>query len=106
MSAVYILSWLFTSITTLIGGGALISNLGYANIWTLVGSIFRSVNLGLFTTFTPDTSTGKWIGYRIVFAIGSSLFSVTSRIVVHNRLALKNIPIGFSMVTFAQLMGR
>jgi hypothetical protein len=106
MSAVYTLPWLITSVITLIGGGALISKLGHADIWMLVGSVFGSVGAGLFTTFTPNTSTGKWIGYQIVFAIGSSLFSVTPLIVAQNRLALKDIPIGFSMVAFSQIIGR
>jgi hypothetical protein len=106
MSAVYTLPWLVTSVITLIGGGALISKLGHADVWMFVGSVFGSVGSGLFTTFTPNTCTSKWIGYQIVFAIGSSLFSVTPLVVAQNRLALKDIPIGSSMVAFAQIMGR
>jgi len=87
-------------------GGALISKFGHADIWMLIGSVFGSVGAGLFTTFTPNTSTGKWIGYQVVFPIGSSLFSVTPLIIAQNRLYLKDIPIGFSMVVFSQIIGR
>ncbi|KAI3320949.1 MFS general substrate transporter [Xylariaceae sp. AK1471] len=105
ISAVYTLPWLITSVVTLLGGGALISKFGYADVWMLIGSVFGAVGSGLFTTFTPDTNTGKWIGYQIIFAIGSSLFSVTPLIVAQSRLSLKDTPIGTSMVIFAQVMG-
>ncbi|KAF2272622.1 MFS general substrate transporter [Westerdykella ornata] len=104
-SAVNTLPWLITSVITLIGGGILISKLGHADAWMLVRTVFGSVGSGLFMTFTPDTSTGKWIGFQIIFAIGSSLFSVTPLIIAQSRLAQKDIPIGSSMVAFAQIMG-
>ncbi|KAF1970333.1 MFS general substrate transporter [Bimuria novae-zelandiae CBS 107.79] len=104
-SAVNTLPWLITSVITLIGGGIFMSKLGHADVWMLVGTVFGSVGSGLFTTFTPGTSTGKWIGFQIIFAIGSSLFSVTPLLIAQKRLALKDIPIGSSMVAFAQIMG-
>ncbi|KAI0548847.1 MFS general substrate transporter [Xylaria curta] len=105
LSSVYTLPWLITSVVVLLGSGAIISKFGHPDVWMLVGSVFGAVGSGLFTTFTPDTTTGKWIGYQIIFAIGSSLFSVTPLIVAQSRLALKDIPVGTSMVTFAQLLG-
>ncbi|KAL8738819.1 MAG: hypothetical protein Q9181_000423 [Wetmoreana brouardii] len=65
-----------------------------------VGSVFGAVGSGLFTTFTPETSESKWIGYQIVFAIGSAFFSVTPLMVAQTAL-----PIGCGMVTFVQMMG-
>lgn len=106
MSAVYTLPWLITSVITLLAGGVLISKTGHIDIWMLIGTVFGAVGSGLFTTFTPDTSTGKLIGYQIIFSIGSSLFSVTPLIIVQSRLALKDIAIGSSMVAFSQVMGR
>ncbi|ORY55929.1 major facilitator superfamily domain-containing protein [Pseudomassariella vexata] len=70
---------------TLIGGGALISKFGHADIWMVVGTVFGSVSSDLFTAFTTDTSTGKWIGYQI------------------NRLILQDIPVGSSMVMLHKL---
>ncbi|KAI1743149.1 MFS general substrate transporter [Xylaria scruposa] len=105
LSSVYTLPWLITSVVVLLGSGTVISKFGHPDVWMLVGSVFGAVGSGLFTTFTPDTTTGKWIGYQIIFAIGSSLFSVTPLIVAQSRLALKDIPVGTSLVTFAQLLG-
>lgn len=105
MSAVYTLPWLITSVITLLGGGAIISKLGYAGAFMFVGSVFGAVGSGLFTTFTPETSESRWIGYQIIFAIGSAFFSVTPLMVAQNALALKDIPIGSGMVMFAQMMG-
>ncbi|TRX88333.1 hypothetical protein FHL15_010771 [Xylaria flabelliformis] len=105
LSSVYTLPWLITSVIVLLGSGAVMSKFGHADVWMFVGSVFGAVGSGLFTTFTPETSTGKWIGYQIIFAIGSSLFSVTPLIIAQSRLALRDIPVGTSMVTFAQLLG-
>lgn len=49
-------------------------------------------------------SESKWIGYQIVFAIGSAFFSVTPLMVAQNALTLKDIPIGSSMVMFGEVM--
>ncbi|KAL9606317.1 MAG: hypothetical protein Q9179_000490 [Wetmoreana sp. 5 TL-2023] len=105
MSAVYTLPWLITSVITLLGGGAIISKLGYASAFMFVGSVFGAIGSGLFTTFTPETSESKWIGYQIIFAIGSAFFSVTPLMVAQTALALTDVPIGSSMVIFAQIMG-
>lgn len=72
----------------------------------LVGSAFGAVGSGLFTTFKPDTCTGQWVGYQIIFAIGSALFSVTLIMVVQAAITPKDVPIGCSMSMFVQAMGR
>ena len=104
MSPVYTLPWLITSVIMLLGGGAIISKLGHADAFMFVGSVIGAVGSGLFTTFTLETSESKWVGYQIIFTIGSVFFSVTPLIVAQNALALKDIPIGSSMVMFAQIM--
>ena len=70
-----------------------------------IGTVFGAVGSGLFTTFTLETSTGKWIGYQIIFAVCSSLASLTPLLVAQHALPLKDIPIGSGMVMFTQTIG-
>ncbi|EZG08636.1 hypothetical protein H106_02186 [Trichophyton rubrum CBS 735.88] len=104
-SAVQTLPWLITSVLILLVGGAVIAKPGHPEIWMLVGSAFGAVGSGLFTTFKIDIRTDKWIGYQIILAIGSALFSVTTIMVVQAALTSKDVPIGSSMSMFAQTMG-
>lgn len=71
----------------------------------VLATIFGCVGSGLFTTFTADTSTGKWIGYQMIYAVGSSLSSLTPILIAQNALPLHDVPIGSSMVMFFQTIG-
>lgn len=67
--------------------------------------VFGAVGSCLFTTFTPETTGSKWIGYQVSFAIESASFSMVLLIVAQNTLTLNELLIDASMVMFAQMMG-
>ncbi|GKZ18239.1 hypothetical protein AbraIFM66951_000412 [Aspergillus brasiliensis] len=104
-SGIWTLPWVITSTIVSLTSGILISKLGHPDGFMFIATIFGAIGSGLFTTFTVDTSTGKWIGYQIVFAVSSSLCSVTPLVVAQQALPLKDIPIGSGMVMFCQTMG-
>ena len=81
------------------------SKVGHPDLFMGIAIIFGAVGSGLFTTFTVDTPTGEWIGYQIIFAISSSLCSVTPLMVAQQALPLKDIPIGSGLVMFSQTVG-
>lgn len=85
--------------------GILIAKVGHADAFMVIGTVFGAVGSGLFTTFTLETSDGKWIGYQIIFAVSSSLSSLTPLMVAQAALPLKDIPIGSGMVMFFQTIG-
>lgn len=85
--------------------GFLIAKVGHADVFMVVGTVFGALGSGLFTTFTLETSTGKWIGYQIIFAVSSSLSSLTPLMVAQAALPLKDISIGSGMVMFTQTIG-
>ncbi|GFF52506.1 putative HC-toxin efflux carrier TOXA [Aspergillus lentulus] len=62
-----------TMISQILGSmtsGALVRKLHYVPPWAIIGSVMTAVGSGLMTTFTADTSKGKWIGYQIVAGFG------------------------------------
>ncbi|KAI2897030.1 hypothetical protein CBS11852_4064 [Aspergillus niger] len=104
-SGIWTLPWVITSTIVSLAGGILMSKVGHPDLFMGIATIFGAIGSGLFTSFTVDTSTGKWIGYQIIFAISSSLCSVTPLMVAQQALPLKDIPIGSGLVMFSQTVG-
>jgi hypothetical protein len=46
---------------------------GYYIPVALFASVLLSIGSGLMSTFSPTTSTGKWIGYQIIYGVGRGL---------------------------------
>ncbi|KAL4893727.1 MFS general substrate transporter [Aspergillus ambiguus] len=104
-SGVWTLPWVITSTIVGLGGGVLIAQVGYPNAFMGLGTVFGAVGAGLFTTFTVNTPTGEWIGYQIIYAVSSSLCSLTPLMVAQQALPLKDVSIGTGMVMFSQMIG-
>ncbi|KAJ5783608.1 uncharacterized protein N7518_009285 [Penicillium psychrosexuale] len=85
-------------------GGILIGVVGRIWPFLIFGSTFISLGAGLFTTFTIDIGTGKWIGYQILFGLGMGVCAQTPVMVAQNVLDLVDIPIGSGIVMFTQTM--
>ncbi|KAJ5197645.1 MFS toxin efflux pump [Penicillium cf. viridicatum] len=104
-SGLYTLPWVITSTIMSLTVGILIAKVGHADAFMVIATVFGAVGSGLFTTFTLETSNGKWIGYQIIFAISSSISSLTPLMMTQAALPLKDIPIGSGMVMFFQTIG-
>ncbi|KAI2697773.1 hypothetical protein CBS147333_9984 [Penicillium roqueforti] len=59
-----------------------------------IANALSSLLGGLFTTFTIDIGTGKWIGYQILFGLGMGVCAQTPVMVAQNVLDLVDILIG------------
>src|SRR4051812_23786080 len=52
---------------------SIVNKVGYYIPVALVAAVLLSVGSGLIATFSPGTSTGKWIGYQILYGAGRGL---------------------------------
>lgn len=50
-----------------------VNKLGYYIPVALFAAVLLSIGSGLIATFSPGTSTGKWIGYQILYGAGRGL---------------------------------
>lgn len=52
----------------------MLSKIGYATPFMVVGAALGAISCGLFYTLNVDTSAGKWIGYQIIcgFTVGGT----------------------------------
>jgi hypothetical protein len=68
-------------------------------------TVFMAIGAGFLTTFTPDTAVSHWIGYQIIFGIGTGLGFQLPVLVAQAALNTEDVAIGISFVLFLQLLG-
>ncbi|KAI1214518.1 putative MFS aflatoxin efflux pump [Annulohypoxylon truncatum] len=94
------LSMVVASITN----GIFVSKLGYYTPSMIIGTALMSVGAGLLTTLQQDTTTGKWIGYQILFGFGMGMCFQAPNLAAQTVLPTRDVPIGTSLVFFCQLL--
>jgi hypothetical protein len=85
--------------------GVLITVLGYYNPFIIIGTILLAIGSGLFTTFNIDTPSSKWIGYQVIFGLGSGFFITSPLVAIQAVLSAADTPVGIAVVTFFQMFG-
>ncbi|RQM06095.1 hypothetical protein DH86_00002415, partial [Scytalidium sp. 3C] len=73
LSGVYMLPGIISQMIFSILSGVLVNRTGYYLPGTIFYGIMQAISAGLISTFTPHTSTGKWIGYQIIGGVGRGL---------------------------------
>lgn len=64
-----------------------------------------SIGAGLLTTFQTTTTTGRWIGYQLLYGIGLGLCFQTPNLAAQTSLPKKDVPIGLALMLFGTLIG-
>ncbi|KAJ9145512.1 MFS aflatoxin efflux [Pleurostoma richardsiae] len=85
--------------------GALTHRIGYYTPLMIGGVCFMSIGAGLLYTLQVDTSEGQWIGYQILYGWGMGLATQAPNLAAQTVLSNRDIPIGTSLLFFAQLLG-
>ena len=95
-------------ISTTVGnivGGAFVSITGYYTPMMYALPPIASVGAGLMTTWMVDVSTGRWIGYQILFGLGIGLGMQQSMVAAQASLPLADTAIGTTLPMFGQMFG-
>lgn len=69
-SGIMNLPMLLAQVVLSIVAGGCVTQFGYYTPFMILSSCLMAVGAGLLSTFQPDTSSGKWIGYQIIFGAG------------------------------------
>ncbi|KAK9387169.1 major facilitator superfamily domain-containing protein [Lipomyces mesembrius] len=91
-------------IAAIISGGT-ITRTGWYNPWMILCSFLMAIRAGLLTTFQVDTGAAKWIGYQCLFGFGLGMGMHQASLAAQAVLAKKDVPIGVSLMFFAQSLG-
>jgi hypothetical protein len=104
-SGIRLLPLMLSMVVASVFGGVTIQRVGYYTPFAIVGSCIMSVGSGLLTTLQVDTGKGHWIGYQIIYGFGMGLCFQAPSLAAQTVLPTKDVPIGSSLMFFAQLIG-
>ncbi|QKX63238.1 uncharacterized protein TRUGW13939_10407 [Talaromyces rugulosus] len=93
----------FTLGATIAGG--VVTKQGYPAPFMYGLTVIGSIGAGLLTLYSVDITTGKWVGYQIVFGVGIGIGMQQTIIQAQAVLPLTDVPIGTSIIIFAQMFG-
>ncbi|KAM5471283.1 MFS sugar transporter [Microsporum audouinii] len=85
--------------------GIIVTAVGYYSPLYYVSSVITSIGAGLLTTFTTETSKGKWIGFQIIFGAGVGTGLQLSIIAAQAVLDLEDVAVGTVIMMFCQTLG-
>ena len=95
-------NWVDNNLTN---ASILVTRMGYYLPFCVAASVFATVGHGLLSTLSPSSSTGKWIGYRIIVGFGRGLGLQMPFVAVQNTLPPAMVSISMSLLTFLQTLG-
>ncbi|MCJ1306389.1 MFS sugar transporter [Agyrium rufum] len=85
--------------------GVLITNLGYYTPFLYGSVVLMSIGGGLITTFQVSTGHAEWIGYQVIFGLGTGLGFQQPILAAQTVLKLEDVSIGVACLLFIQLLG-
>ncbi|OAL02150.1 MFS general substrate transporter [Phaeosphaeriaceae sp. SRC1lsM3a] len=88
-----------------ITAGVLSEKLGYYLPWNLGGAALSAIGYGLMSTFKPGTATLRWVGYQVLYGIGSGAMVSMPYVAVQNCVSTPQIPLAMTLVLFCQDIG-
>ncbi|KAI5458579.1 major facilitator superfamily domain-containing protein [Mariannaea sp. PMI_226] len=104
-SGLALIPLLLSNVAAIVLSGFLVTKVGYYTPFSIVGGIILVTGSALITTWTPEISEGKWIGYQILTGFGLGLCLQQPNIAVQRVLSDKDIPIGTSILNFFVFLG-
>ncbi|KAL1884584.1 hypothetical protein Plec18167_002174 [Paecilomyces lecythidis] len=85
--------------------GILTTKIGYYMPWIWLSSIIMPIGAGLLTLLKVNSNAGHWVGYQLLFAIGSGFGLQQPFVTAQAVLPLEQISTGTALMLFAQLAG-
>ncbi|KAK2037356.1 major facilitator superfamily transporter, partial [Colletotrichum somersetense] len=95
---------LATALSSILGGIGT-TQIGYYNPFMIASTVLMAVGSGLLTMWKPGIPGGVWIGFQILYGLGSGLDMQIPLIVVQTVLPTEDIPLGTALVMFMQSFG-
>ncbi|KAJ5654303.1 Major facilitator superfamily domaingeneral substrate transporter [Penicillium lividum] len=105
MSGVHMLPITLGIVLFTMVSGTLISILGYYLPFLLAGGAISSIGYGLLSTLSPTTPTAKWIGYQVLYGVGSGCTTAAPYIAIQGLVTPEQIPLAMGIIIFWQNIG-
>ncbi|KAE8449139.1 hypothetical protein EG329_008523 [Mollisiaceae sp. DMI_Dod_QoI] len=104
-SGVRILPTVVALIIGAFAGGLITKKSGYYVPVVILSAIVAPIGVGLITTFEPDTTYEKWIGYQVLYGLGQGMSMQVAPLLAQTVLSKTDVSIGTAIMLFAQQLG-
>lgn len=122
-SGVHMLPTTLGMLLSMVAAGGLTQTTGYYLPMSIIGPCISAIGYGLLSTLSPTTSTARWIGYQILYGMGSVFGSSSVRLhiklmkdtyadtikqpymAVQNLVPLRQVPQAMAIVLTVQTFG-
>lgn len=106
-SGIQIIPFMLSAVIASFASGGLVNGTGHYLTMLIIGPIIGAVGAGLLFTIDEYTSTGRLIGYQIIFGVGLGMAFQLPVMAVQAEYADETelIPQASSLLTFLQLLG-
>ncbi|ORY65263.1 putative efflux pump antibiotic resistance protein [Pseudomassariella vexata] len=104
-SGIYTLPFVLSLVVASIMSGAFTQKIGYYVPAMLMSPSVMAVGQGLMSTFRVHESSSHWIGYQLITGFGLGIGMQASGLAAQAVLPKPDIPIGISIMFFAQQLG-
>ncbi|KAF0326960.1 MFS multidrug transporter [Colletotrichum asianum] len=105
LSGVYLMPNILPQILTTILTGVLVPKVGRIPPFALFAAATTAIGSGLYGTFQPNTSTGKWVGYQILAGVGQGFGFQMPLIAIQNDTKPEHLAEATSLLVWAQYVG-
>jgi MFS family permease len=85
--------------------GGLTSTFGYYMPYVYICVALTSIGSGLLTTLDPTSSTGRWVGYQILYGFGCGCAFQLPQIAAQAVLPQQDVPVGVAITLFGTMLG-
>lgn len=102
ISAVYLIPYVLTNFTSSTLASIFVSRVGYFNPPAILGPIIGSIGCGFLSTLSPTTSTGQWVGFEILAAVGLGMAVQQSFVAPQVVLPREQASVGTALMLFMQ----
>jgi MFS family permease len=85
--------------------GVITNKVGYYTQNAIIGCCLMSIGAGLITMWDVDTDHQMWIGFQVLYGLGTGCGMQQPSMAAQTVLERKDVPIGVSLMFFAQQFG-
>ena len=96
---------ILTMTVSIMFAGGFTSKFGHYMPYVYASVILISIGTGLLTTLTPNSGTGKWVGYQVIYGFGCGLAWQVPQVAAQTVLPLSDVPQGIAITFFAEILG-
>ncbi|KAJ5733693.1 hypothetical protein N7493_002479 [Penicillium malachiteum] len=85
--------------------GTLISVLGYYLPFLFAGGAISAIGYGLLSLLNPTTPASKWIGYQVLYGVGSGCTTAAPYVAIQSLVNPEQISLAMAIIIFWQNIG-